>query len=254
MSSKPLLKCLVSALLTIVFLGPNTAHAQSFVPEKGAVLKLVSAEDGDNFPKYASDIGLATAVIGSVVGASFLSYYADKRDLDPYLLSPLVDFGLAFAVNNLLTFGLKHTVQRARPYAYSNLFQSEASDIYSESERNDAYHSFPSGHTSNTAAATFAVATSLAIHLPSQENRPMVIASLYSLSTILTGFVGYMRIKGGYHFYSDVISGALLGAIAGTVTPIVHHLLVPDSSELSMTANPLSRSTVPMSIHFRGRF
>ena len=254
MSTKALIKRLVIVFLPIVIFLPNTAQAQSFVPEKGAVLKLVSAEDGENFPKYASDIGLATAVIGSAVGASFLSYYADKRDLDPYLLSPLVDFGLAFAVNNLLTFGLKHTVQRARPYAYSDIFQSESSDTYSESERNDAYRSFPSGHTSNTAAASFSVATSLAIHLPSQENKTMIVASLYSLSTILTGFVGYMRIRGGYHFYSDVISGALLGIIAGTVTPVVHHLLVADNAELSMTTNPLSSPAAPMTLQFSGQF
>ena len=215
---------------------------------------MVSAEEGNNFPKYASDIGLATAVIGSVVGASFLSYYADKKDLDLYLLSPLVDFGLAFAVNNLLTFGLKHTVQRARPYAYSDIFQSDSSEIYSESERKDAYRSFPSGHTSNTAAATFSVATSVAIHLTSQKNKTMVVTSLYTLSTILTGFVGYMRIRGGYHFYSDVISGALLGITAGTVTPIVHHLLAPNNLELSVTTNPLSNSTLPTTLHFSGRF
>ena len=254
MNTKALLKRSVIAFLPIVIFLPNIAQAQSFIPEKGAVLKLVSAEDGDNFPKYASDIGLATAVIGSAVGASFLSYYADKRDLGPYLLSPLVDFGLAFAVNNLLTFGLKHTVQRARPYAYSEIFQSDSSETYSESERKDAYHSFPSGHTSNTAAATFAVATSVALLLPSQENKTVIIASLYSLSTIFTGFVGYMRIRGGYHFYSDVISGALLGVIAGTVTPIVHHLLVPDNTEMSMTTNSLSNNTTPTLVQFHGRF
>ena len=82
----------------------------------------------------------------------------------------------------------------------------------------------------------------------------MIVASLYSLSTILTGFVGYMRIRGGYHFYSDVISGALLGIIAGTVTPVVHHLLVADNAELSMTTNPLSSSAAPMTLQFSGQF
>ena len=103
------------ALISSLTLIPTSGLAQSLVPERGAVLKLVSAEDGNDFPKIASDVGLASAMIGSAIGASIFSYYAHKKNYGPYALSPLVDLGLAFAVNNLATFGLKHSLQRARP-------------------------------------------------------------------------------------------------------------------------------------------
>ena len=90
-----------------------------------------------------------------------------------------------------LTYGIKYSVQRRRPY--------ETHAGYAPYEY-DTGPSMPSGHTS------VAFATATALSLEYKKWYVVVPAYLYA------GAVGYSRLHLGAHYPSDVLVGALVGA------------------------------------------
>ncbi len=97
--------------------------------------------------------------------------------------------GLGIAT--VITYGLKYTVQRDRPYiTYSGLQPYE----------NETSPSFPSGHTS----IAFTTATMLSL----QYRKWYVVAPAY----LWAGTVGYSRLHLAAHYPSDVLAGAVIGA------------------------------------------
>ena len=106
------------------------------------------------------------------------------------------------AVNTALTYSLKWTVDRPRPYeTYPHLI--EPYKIMTSS-------SMPSGHTS----LAFATATTLTLSYP----KWYVIAPSYFWACS----VGYSRMNLGVHYPSDVAAGALLGAGSAYITHLVN--------------------------------
>lgn len=99
--------------------------------------------------------------------------------------------GAGLCTNFVVTFGLKYSVNRTRPYIIYP-------DLQPYKRNNDA--SFPSGHTS----FAFNTATSLAIMCP----RWYVVVPAYGWATA----VGYSRMHLGMHYPTDVIAGAIVGA------------------------------------------
>jgi membrane-associated phospholipid phosphatase len=91
-----------------------------------------------------------------------------------------------------LTLGLKHAIQRKRPYQLS----TEIQPILPLPNPN----SMPSGHTS----AAFSTATHISMAWP----KWYVVVPAYGWA----GLVGYSRMFGGYHYPTDVLAGAFLGA------------------------------------------
>jgi len=91
-----------------------------------------------------------------------------------------------------LTLGLKHTIQRKRPYVTS----TEIQPVYPLPDPN----SFPSGHTS----AAFSTATHITMAWP----KWYIALPAYSWASL----VGYSRMHSGYHYPTDVLAGAALGA------------------------------------------
>ena len=204
---------------------PTKGYAQQtgVVPESGSPLRLVSVEDGVDYPKLYSDGGvLASGVLG-VLGGAYLSWQAHGTKTNHYTGAPLVDIGLAVTATNVTTFALKSVVRRTRPYGFSPNYPSGEGIVYSEAQQDDVRNSFPSGHTSNTAAFLFGLATSAVLSTPDYEHKELVSAGLFTLTAIGTGFVGMMRVRGGYHFTSDVIAGGLIGAGFGIGLPVLHH-------------------------------
>lgn len=92
-----------------------------------------------------------------------------------------------------ITYGLKYTLQRRRPYMDHPQYQPY---------HYDSSPSFPSGHT----ALAFASATSLSLCYP----KWYVIAPAYAWA----GAVGYSRIHLGAHYPSDVLAGAITGTLS----------------------------------------
>jgi len=99
----------------------------------------------------------------------------------------------ALVANTVITYGLKHTIKRQRPY--------DKYPQYTPYEH-DTSPSFPSGHTS----FAFTTATDLSI----QYRKWYVVVPAY----FWAGAVGYSRIHMGAHYPSDVVAGALVGAAA----------------------------------------
>ena len=102
-----------------------------------------------------------------------------------------ISIAAGIALNIGVTYGLKYTVQRNRPYIdHSSIQPLVFEDTYS----------FPSGHTSSA----FNVATSLVLNYPKWYVAVPAFAWASS--------VGYSRMYLGVHYPSDVIGGVLVGS------------------------------------------
>jgi Membrane-associated phospholipid phosphatase len=106
---------------------------------------------------------------------------------------------------------LKHFFPKARPYAFH-------ADALSGELLDEAYESFPSGHTALAfcGATSFAV---LAIELaPGAASTPWLVAGGYAAAVA----AGALRVAAGEHFVTDVAAGALLGSAIGYAATASH--------------------------------
>lgn len=97
----------------------------------------------------------------------------------------------SLVASSLVTFGLKYTFRRQRPFTTEPFIQPASSG---------GSPSFPSGHTSEA----FATATSLYMSYP----KWYVAVPAFAWA----GTVGYSRMYLGVHYPSDVLAGAVVGA------------------------------------------
>ena len=131
------------------------------------------------------------------------------------------DFGkimLLYAETLIFTEGLtnltKRIVKRPRPFVYNEL-----ADL-SKKQRPQARYSFFSGHTSVTSANYFFVAKVFSDYYPDSKIKPFIWAT----AAIAPALTGYLRVKAGKHFYSDVITGYTVGALIGFMVPHLHKI------------------------------
>jgi len=104
---------------------------------------------------------------------------------------------LAHGIAALLSNGLKHLIGRPRPkFVHSGEWQFAPSWA-------SGLDSFPSGH----ATASFAVATVLAKRFP----------AFGPLCVSIAAFVALSRVLRGSHFPTDVLGGAVLGVLSGSI-------------------------------------
>ncbi len=123
-----------------------------------------------------------------------------------------VMFGETAFLNSGLTNLLKYTVRRPRPYVYDPSTSSGALGSV------NAQASFVSGHTSATAASTFFMARVFSEYYPESRWKPVVWAA----AAVTPAVTGYLRVRAGKHYPSDVIGGYLLGAAIGYWVPQLH--------------------------------
>jgi membrane-associated phospholipid phosphatase len=106
----------------------------------------------------------------------------------------------------------KDLVRRPRPLCYNP-------DVPGYLQmQTDARQSFYSGHTSVTTAACVAAAVMWSQYHPNSRWKPAVwvAAAAIPIST------GILRIRGGKHYPTDVLTGLLLGTAAGVAIPYWH--------------------------------
>lgn len=112
-----------------------------------------------------------------------------------------LEYGLqtatAVVLNTVITYGLKYSIDRNRPYEDHPEYQPH---------EYDSSPSFPSGHVS----FAFTTATSLSL----EYRKWYVVLPAY----LWAGSIGYSRIHLGAHYPSDVLAGALVGAASGYIS------------------------------------
>ena len=165
-----------------------------------------------------SSVGLGVAIAFAAVDP-FLSAARDGWD------AAFVD-GIMYAESLSLTLALtditKVAVRRPRPIAYAEQAALDAQyggpDKSPSITNTDSSLSFFSGHAAITGAVT-ATATYLAFQRSPGTWRPWVTLGA---GVALTSFVGVERVRAGAHFPTDVIAGALGGAVVGVLVPHFH--------------------------------
>jgi hypothetical protein len=156
-------------------------------------------------------LGKSDLVLNIAAGAPLL------LGLDRRVRKEWLTLATLYVESALLTGGVQtlttSAFPRYRPIAYiSNATLDQRTD-----NRNS--NAFYSGHTANTAVATFFMAKVLDDLHPELGGKRWF---LYGAATIPPALVGYYRIQGGKHFLSDVIVGAVLGGAAGVLVPHLH--------------------------------
>jgi hypothetical protein len=131
-----------------------------------------------SYPNVGNAIGNGVTQAGAAVGVWVLGKMRGNDELS-HIGSDLIR---AQALNEVLTGVIKVSANRPRP--------------------NGGTQSFPSGHTS----ATFATAAVLQSHFG---------WGVGMASYAVGSFVGWSRIRSNYHYLSDVVFGAAIGAMSG---------------------------------------
>lgn len=131
-------------------------------------------------------------------------------------------------VSTAATSALKLAVRGSRPFVQAGTCTDLGDDTLACASNGetryvsyaDATASFPSGHTSMAAAATFGWAT---VRLRATDRKiTWDDVLLYGLATGLTTATGFARVEAGVHHPTDVIAGGLLGAAFGIGIPLLH--------------------------------
>lgn len=172
---------------------------------------------GNDSPTWrkVSDIGLVVTALSAAAGTAADAWGGTSRDpAGDFYIDTLVIME-AVAVTSLLTYLLKATIRRPRP-----LHWGDASDWTGGP---DDLFSFPSGHTSTTAAIATAYATTFGLRHP---DSPWQYA-VYGGAVALTLLTGYARIGGGRHFVTDVVGGIIVGALVGFFIPYLNRRTDP---------------------------
>jgi membrane-associated phospholipid phosphatase len=170
--------CLLIGLISL-----SQVHAQNW--------DINTVKEVNRWNMHGLSKGLShSGIIISVGLPTAIGVYALAKKDQP-LLKDAIYIGTSVIEAVGLTYGLKYTIDRQRPYVkYPNkLHPIEPEDS----------PSFPSGHT----AAAFSLATSLSITYP----KWYVIAP----SAAWACGVGLARINQGVHYPSDVLTGAAIG-------------------------------------------
>jgi membrane-associated phospholipid phosphatase len=106
----------------------------------------------------------------------------------------------------------KFAVDRAAPFVYVAGTPAEA--LASK----DAARSFISGHT----ASAFVVGTLVIVVLWLRWPRSATRDALMGVTAAMAMAVGPFKIAAGYHYWTDIIAGALVGTAVGVLVPLAH--------------------------------
>ncbi len=159
-----------------------------------------------------SNYGLGLAVAYAVVDPILAGVRYGRRAL----LVDAVLYAESISMTSVLSDVTKIAVRRPRPIDYTTCAASTTGSCVSNT---DLQLSFFSGHTAITATIA-ATATYLAfVRSGPRAYQPWVTLVA---GTALTAFVGYMRVRSGEHFPTDVIAAAMAGGAIGILVPHLH--------------------------------
>ncbi len=181
-------------------------------------ISMLNVNDINAFDRYAtrqssanaqrvSDIFL-TGVL--VLPTIFLSNHHTRKDILP-LITMSAEIAL---INVAFTSTVKKLVRRTRPLAYNTTFPFE------EKQTSNARLSFFSGHTSHVASLSFMMAKVMTDYHP-HANKVFKVG-IWTFAATLPAITGYLRVRAGKHFPTDVIGGYAFGGLVGFLVPHFH--------------------------------
>jgi membrane-associated phospholipid phosphatase len=168
--------------------------------------------------RHASDL-LANGIIPAAVllNSAFSSWGAGEPSAfweDAIVLLEVT------AVSSDISWASKDAVARRRPQA--------AEDAHGSANR-----SFFSGHTSIAFALASGAGTVSTMR--GYRSAPWV----WAVGMTLAAGVGYLRLAGDAHWFTDVAAGAAMGSLSGVAVPLVFHRVQPTRGpELTLVAAP----------------
>lgn len=121
-------------------------------------------------------------------------------------------WGEVVAINRGTTLIFKHTLQRPRPLVFNPNVD------LSFKQANDVRASFISGHTSKTTSNFWFMAKVFSDYYPDSPLKPVV----WGLAIAAPAVNGYLRVRAGKHYPTDVIGGYVVGAAIGFLVPHLH--------------------------------
>lgn len=123
-----------------------------------------------------------------------------------------------FGENVLMTWGVtlvtKHAFRRPRPFVFDPDADIEGKQV------SNAKASFVSGHTSATAANCYFMAKVYSDYYPDSGWKPVV----WGVAATIPAITGFLRVRAGRHYPTDVIAGYVLGAAVGILVPQLHRI------------------------------
>ncbi|MFK7981359.1 MAG: phosphatase PAP2 family protein [Saprospiraceae bacterium] len=161
-----------------------------------------------NYSESAGKLSDNFLLSSQVLPLVFLSHEKTRKDFGQIVLM----FGESWLLTTGITNLTKRTAKRTRPFVYN-----EEVDI-SEKMIASARRSFFSGHTSSTTANYFFTAKVFSDYFPDSKFKPVV----WGVAITVPAITGYLRVKAGKHYRSDVISGYAVGALVGYFVPQIH--------------------------------
>ncbi|MEM1320807.1 MAG: phosphatase PAP2 family protein [Bacteroidota bacterium] len=119
-------------------------------------------------------------------------------------------------INVGLTNLTKGLVKRKRPYTYNH--EEVPWEIMRKQNLLDSRRSFFSGHTSVSSSMYVLGAKMYSDFNPNSDLRPVV----WTTAFVIPAITGWMRVRGGKHYPTDVITGFLVGSAVGFLVPHFH--------------------------------
>jgi membrane-associated phospholipid phosphatase len=164
-----------------------------------------------NFSDRAASLSDAT-LAGAMVTPVLLQLPGGwTRDTGQRLLL----YGEAISANVFLHSLTKYLVQRPRPYNYHS---DPRVAEFARGAGKDSHVSFYSGHASTSFAA--AVAGSYVFASGAADREIKALVWLFEMT--LASTTANLRVRAGRHFYSDVLTGAVVGSAIGFLVPALH--------------------------------
>ena len=172
--------------LVVLFFCINFANAQNLDID---VLRNINHNRNKSLDPALKGITNSLAPVS--IGTPIIMYSVGLIMKDSTVKKKAIFIGEAFLASGFITFALKKTVNRERPFVtYPDIEQVTTA----------TGPSFPSGH----ASLAFATATSLSMAYP----KWYIIASSFAWASA----VSYSRMVLGVHYPSDVLAGAIIGS------------------------------------------
>ena len=113
---------------------------------------------------------------------------------------------------------------RYRPIAYNPNVPMEIR------QSGGSKNSFFAGHPALVATSTFFLAKVYSDYHPEMKHKWI----LYTVAGGLAATTGFLRMKAGYHFRTDVITGITVGALVGVLVPQLHKNKLMKNSKLTL--------------------